>query len=107
MSEKFFQIDEKTWVNPRFFQPTENTIYNGEYFFITKIIEIGRKTPIYYIFEHNTNCIGEIKWYSPWRKFCFYPDTNTVWDNKCLTDIIQQLDIINKQYKEKRLLKNE
>lgn len=102
MSEKFFQIDEKTWHSPRFFQPTENTIYSGDYFFITKIVEIKRKTPIYYIFEYNTNCIGEIKWYGPWRKFCFYPETATVWDSKCLTEVLQQLDMINKDYIESR-----
>ena len=102
MSEKFFQIDEKTWQSPKYFQATENTIYKGEYFFITKINEANRKTPIYYIFEYNTNCIGEIKWYSPWRKFCFYPDKNTIWDSKCLVQIVEQLDNINLKYKEKR-----
>ena len=102
MSEKFFQINEKTWVNPEYFQPTENTIYKGTYFFITKIKEVKRKTPIYYIFEYNTNCIGEIKWYSPWRKFCFYPDKDTVWDNKCLNEVMLQLMNINQSYKSKK-----
>ena len=103
MSDKFFQINEKTWVNPKYFQFTKNTEYVGNYFFIIKIPYADRKTPIYYIFEHNTNCIGEIKWYAPWRKFCFYPDKDTVWDSKCLTDLLEQLDKINLEYKEKRL----
>ena len=101
MSEKFFQTNEKTWQSPKYFQPTENTVYSGEYFFITKIVEVKRKTPIYYVFEYNTNCIGEIKWYGPWRKFCFYPDKDTIWDSKCLMQIVEQLDIINLKYKEK------
>ena len=103
MSEKFFQNDEKTWQSPKYFQPTENTIYKGDYFFITKIDVVNRKTPIYYIFEFNTNCIGEIKWYAPWRKFCFFPDKDTVWDSKCLTDVLNQLDKINIEYKEKKV----
>lgn len=101
MSEKFFQTNEKTWQSLKYFQPTENTVYSGEYFFITKIVEVKRKTPIYYVFEYNTNCIGEIKWYGPWRKFCFYPDKDTIWDSKCLMQIVEQLDIINLKYKEK------
>ena len=100
MSDEFFQIDEKTWKSPKFFQPTENTVYSGEYFFITKIDNLKRKTPIYYIFEFNTNCIGEIKWYAPWRKFCFYPDADTVWDSKCLTEIIKQVAKFNLEYKQ-------
>lgn len=99
MKDEFFQIDEKTWKSPKFFQPTENTDYYGQYFFITKSNYEGRKTPIYYIFEFNTNCIGEIKWYAPWRKFCFYPDKDTVWDSKCLLEVLQQLDKINDEYK--------
>ena len=102
MSDKFFQIDEKTWQSPKYFQPTENTIYKGDYFFITKINEANRKTPIYYIFEYNANCIGEIKWYSPWRKFCFYPDKDTVWDNKCLNEVLLKLIDINQKYKLKK-----
>lgn len=102
MSEKFFQIDEKTWVNPKYFQPTKNTIYKCDYFFVTKIKERKRKTPIYYIFEFNTNCIGEIKWYSPWRKFCFYPDKNTVWCDECLKEIMNFMLKINIDYKNKK-----
>lgn len=98
----YFQNDEKTLENSKYFQPTENTIYNGDYFFIVKQVVKDRKTPLYHIFEHNTNYIGEIKWYGPWRKFCFYPDKDTIWDNKCLTEVVNFLVKLNKDYYNKK-----
>ena len=38
--------------------------------------------------------LGEIKWHSAWRQYCFYPDENTLWSHDCLKDIqdfLQQL----------------
>jgi len=26
------------------------------------------------------NYLGEIKWYVPWRRYCFYPGVNTLFD---------------------------
>ena len=31
--------------------------------------------------------IGEIFWYSPWRKYCFFPQPNTVYEWTCLREI--------------------
>lgn len=31
--------------------------------------------------------IGHIKWYSPWRKYCFFPIGGTVYALSCLRDI--------------------
>ena len=44
-------------------------------------------------------CIGEIRWYASWRKFCFYPYDDTVWDTKCLNSVIEYIDNINEEYK--------
>lgn len=35
--------------------------------------------------------IGEIKWYGPWRKYCFFPKPNCVFETDCLKDIISFL----------------
>ena len=38
--------------------------------------------------------LGEIKWHSPWRQYCFFPDDETLYSKGCLNDIsnfIQQL----------------
>lgn len=32
--------------------------------------------------------LGMIKWYSPWRKYSFFPNQNTIFETDCLKDII-------------------
>ena len=31
--------------------------------------------------------IGMVKWYGPWRKYCFFPMPETVYEQVCLRDI--------------------
>lgn len=47
------------------------------------------KTKIIHIFSsmNDKYRIGVIQWYSPWRKYCFYPDYLTIWDMNCLQDV--------------------
>lgn len=60
------------------------------------------KTIIYRIMKREswaTNVgLGYIKWYGAWRKYVFFPDKNTLWDNNCLNMIIRFLDKINKRH---------
>jgi len=44
--------------------------------------------------------IGEVKWNGAWRKYCFFPDVDTVFDTKCLEVIIQ---FIENRMKERRI----
>lgn len=71
--------------------------YKGEYFYILKKTIEGRKTSIYHIINNMRISIGSIKWFAPWRKYCFYPSTSTVWDNKCLQQILNLLNEYNKK----------
>lgn len=50
-------------------------------------IEKKPKTSVYAVYTKNDDQIGTIKWYSPWRQYCFFPDENTVWSKGCLQDI--------------------
>ena len=45
----------------------------------TKIIAIINK--------HHKEIIGEIRWFSRWRQYCFYPYMNTIWNFNCLNDV--------------------
>ena len=45
----------------------------------TKLIGIVNK--------HHEEVIGEIRWFSRWRQYCFYPYPNTIWNITCLTDV--------------------
>ena len=52
--------------------------------------ELPTKTKTRYVNVINIrsgNFIGEIKWYGPWRQYCFFPDMDTVWNPKCLDDV--------------------
>jgi hypothetical protein len=31
--------------------------------------------------------LGVIKWYGPWRQYCFYPEPGCVFNSDCLRDI--------------------
>lgn len=48
----------------------------------------GKKTKdISVINIHHDEVIGEIKWYSAWRQYCFFPGFNTIWNTDCLNAI--------------------
>lgn len=36
---------------------------------------------------HHEEIIGEIRWFSRWRQYCFYPYHDTVWNTTCMEDI--------------------
>ena len=79
-------------------------VYNGEYFSILEVPQENKKTNIYYIYPDSDTDIlyGRIKWYNRWRKYCFYAEDNIIWDSKCLTELINFLDKLNKDYKNKK-----
>ncbi|MEI3530661.1 MAG: hypothetical protein V8Q75_06370 [Bacilli bacterium] len=76
-----------------------------EYTFIGKYITAfieqlpKRKTPIYKLCNQQNELIhlGEIKYNPSWRKYCFYPIDETVFDSKCLLDIVEFMDKLNRK----------
>jgi hypothetical protein len=36
--------------------------------------------------------IGSVRWYSPWRKYCFFPSHETVWEQDCLRHIAEFIE---------------
>jgi hypothetical protein len=58
----------------------------------------GRKTPIYEIHgKRSGTLLGMIKWYGPWRQFCFYPEPQTLFNRGCLEDILVVTTFLNAQ----------
>jgi len=37
--------------------------------------------------KHGGKALGIIKWYGPWRQYCFFPDFSTLYSRMCLGDI--------------------
>lgn len=76
---------------------------NNDYFSIIEERVNGRKTPIYHICsKRSKDEIGQIKWYGAWRKYCFFPNADTIWDNKCLNNINSFLEEINVSKKKQK-----
>jgi len=47
------------------------------------------KTEVYDVLsKHHGSILGHIKWYGPWRQYCFFPSPNCVFNVGCLNDII-------------------
>lgn len=46
------------------------------------------KTDIWGVYNRNEDdYLGVVKWYSPWRKYIFYPEGDTFYDDKCMKEI--------------------
>ena len=64
---------------------------------ISKYIEFDMvgdtgKTEIWNIISKSNNFIlGQIRWYGPWRQYCFYPTPHTVFNPTCMEDISKQI----------------
>lgn len=82
----------------------QNVVKLCDYFYIVKLNRPeNRKTDIYCIATIGTNyIIGEIRWWGAWRKYCFFPNEDTVYDNKCMLQIMNFMNEVNlARYKDK------
>jgi hypothetical protein len=46
-----------------------------------------RVTNTYEVLAEGDVKLGEIRWFARWRKYCFFPETETVYEETCLDDI--------------------
>jgi hypothetical protein len=37
--------------------------------------------------RRTTEMLGQIKWYSHWRQYAFFPEPGTIWNTQCLDEI--------------------
>ena len=50
------------------------------------------KTEIWDVVSKSSESVlGKIKWYGPWRQYCFYPSPNCIFNNQCMTDIQKKI----------------
>lgn len=45
------------------------------------------KTKIWSVDTQTGLVLGEIRWYGPWRRYCFFPSDGTLFDASCLIEI--------------------
>jgi hypothetical protein len=66
-----------------------------------RFIRTGRSTTgktfiwIVYTLEGDVG-LGIVKWFPQWRKYGFFPLTDTVFEQTCLTEIVEFLDLQKK-----------
>ena len=66
--------------------------------------EPGKKTRGYRVSEKATGGqLGMVRWYGPWRGYCFFPACGVVFDGGCLTQIVEWLVTLNAAHKAARL----
>jgi hypothetical protein len=58
--------------------------------FVDRGVPSGKKTRIWSVHPielSGASQLGEVRWFSPWRQYGFYPAANTVFERRCLRDI--------------------
>jgi hypothetical protein len=61
------------------------------------------KTEVYDVLSKSSGAVlGHIKWYGPWRQYCFFPSPQTVFNPDCLNHINA---FIGEQMAERKLVK--
>lgn len=51
------------------------------------------KTEVWQLVSKSQDALlGELKWYAPWRQYCFFPAPGTVWSPGCLKDVLAFID---------------
>jgi hypothetical protein len=49
----------------------------------------AKKTDTWWLYSKDGgHLLGEIKWYSPWRRYAFYPKIGCLFEAECLGDIV-------------------
>lgn len=73
-------------------------VIDSEYLEFQRIELPNRKTPIVVIWSKSSNALlGEIKWYGPWRQFCFYPEEATIFNIGCMDDIKKVITLLMRE----------
>jgi hypothetical protein len=76
-----------------------------------KILEEKPKTKVWLCYNKKSSAnLGVIKWYTPWRQYCFCPKYNdsfisthyTVYSAGCLNDISEFIKSLNDELKRTR-----
>jgi len=60
------------------------------------------KTKVFSVMSKHSNCeLGEIKWYSQWRHYCFSSrtDVQIIYSDRCLAEISGFITILNSEHK--------
>jgi len=71
----------------------------GKWVYIDYLCESkSGRTNIYQVIAEGIH-LGDIKWYAPWRKYAFFSNPDTLYEQDCLRDIAKFIEGKMKEYK--------
>lgn len=64
-------------------------------------LEPKPKTKCWLVLNTQFRCsLGRISWHGPWRKYCFFPEAETVFEQTCLHEIAAFIDAETEAHKQ-------
>ena len=70
-------------------------------------ITCGNKTEVWVVKSKKDNlAIGSIRWYGKWRHYCFFPQSETVFSDRCLLAISDFVEKMNNAHKTRKVLQS-
>jgi hypothetical protein len=57
------------------------------------------KTKVWRVTDIGGGLLGTVKWYAPWRKYAFWPEYQTIYEQDCLRQISTFIDEETKMHK--------
>ena len=61
-----------------------------------RIIEQKKRTVVVAVVSKcDDEKLGEIRWYPKWRHYCFFPMFDTVYSDRCLSEISKNVSLLN------------
>ena len=67
----------------------------NEFIYFRRIDIEKRKTPIFEIVSKSSGVtLGDIRWYAPWRQYCFFPGVSSVFNIGCLKTINEMIEFL-------------
>lgn len=58
----------------------------------------GIKTKWWTVWSKSGSLLGNIRFHSPWRKYVFHPDGDTMFDASCMRDIVSFLVVQTREW---------
>jgi len=43
--------------------------------------------------------LGKIKWFGRWRKYAFFPESGTLYEGTCMTEIVEFLKVVTNEHR--------
>ena len=82
--------------------PPRAEVWEGKYvrFDFAGLSESG-KTELWTVFPKDdmTEYLGTVQWFARWRKYAFYPNPETVYEETCMEDISTFIKMLTKKHR--------